>query len=395
MRVLHLSTCYTGGAGNSAVILNEHLKAAGVSSQMLTRPTLGLQKMIKSKGNTLLGKLSSTPEYDFLSSHSLSTLDFTVLQKIQPQIIHIHNWYNLISVEDFSKLAQIASLVFTLHDERPATGGCHVTLGCKKYLEKCDGCPAHRLKLSKERYRRKLESFYKSGQDYSVITPSFWMMNQMRGTALLSNAYSTAVIPNHLSSANHALVPFQLNSDHIELIFVASSVDTPYKGIQILFSAMRTLDSLIERFDKKIHLTLIGNTTKKAIPELKNISIQQKDHLSRDILMNLMRESDILVVPSLSENYPGVIAEGQAHGARVVAHRVGGIPEMINDGVTGYLCDPDANSLAKKILEAILDTNSESLRLNAFQEVLNRQNSITINASHLDFYTKILERKNT
>jgi glycosyltransferase involved in cell wall biosynthesis len=391
--VLQLSTSKLGGAGISAAILDQKLREDGVESRLFTRPDLKPHQKFLSKAVTFVGKVSASDDYDFLSSNSTSTLDYKEVLKYDPQIIHIHNWYNLLSIEDFSKLGKLAPLIFTLHDERPATGGCHVTLGCKKYLEKCDGCPAHRLKLSQERYRRELESFYKSGQEYSVITPSFWMMNQMRGTALLSNAYSTAVIPNHLSSVNHALVPFRLNSDQIELIFVASSMDTPYKGIQILFSAMRTLDSSIERFDKKIHLTLIGYTTKKAIPELKNISVQQKDHLSRDILMNLMRESDILVVPSLSENYPGVIAEGQAHGARVVAHRVGGIPEMINDGVTGYLCDPDANSLAKKILEAILDTNSESVRLNAFQEVLNRQNSITINASHLDFYTKILERK--
>jgi glycosyltransferase involved in cell wall biosynthesis len=133
----------------------------------------------------------------------------------------------------------------------------------------------------------------------------------------------------------------------------------------------------------------------KKLGDFKNIRVLQKDHLSSDSLMNLMRESDILAVPSLSENYPGVIAEGQAQGVRVVAHRVGGIPEMINDGLTGYLCDPDAGALAAKILEAILDTNAEQVRANAFEEVLIRQNSNKINASHIDFYTKLLERKST
>jgi glycosyltransferase involved in cell wall biosynthesis len=393
MRILHLSTSQIGGAGKSAAILNEHLQASGVSSQILTRPTPGFQKMIKGKGSTLLGKLSSTLEYDFLSSHSVSTLDFKALHEIQPQIIHIHNWYNLISVEDFSKLAQIAPLVFTLHDERLATGGCHVTLGCKKFLERCEYCPAHRLKLSREKYRKDLENFYESGQQYSVISPSLWMMDQLKNSALLLNAYSTAVIPNHLSSANQTISPYQPNSDSIKLIFASSNLDVPYKGLQILLSAMRILDSRLEGLDKKINLTIVGDASLEKLKNLKNITTARKNHLNNDVLMNLVRESDILIVPSLSENYPGVIAEGQAQGARVVAHRVGGIPEMITDGLTGYLCDPDASSLAAKILEAILDPNAERVRANAFEEVLIRQDSNKINASHIDFYTRLLERK--
>jgi glycosyltransferase involved in cell wall biosynthesis len=393
VRVLHLSTSEVGGAGKSASILSQHLQKAGIDSRLLTRPALGLRKKLVSKGITFLGKLSSVSEYDFLSSHSMETLDLNVLKVMQPQVIHIHNWYNLISVENFSRLARIAPLVFTLHDERLVTGGCHVTLGCKKFLSACDGCPAHRLELSREQYRKELECFYESGQQYSVISPSVWMIEQLRNTALLSNAHSTAVIPNHLSSVNEILPPCQTSSDSIELIFVASNLDISYKGFEILLSAMKILDSKIGELNKEISLTLIGHTSKKKTIRLKNIKVLHSEHLDSQALMNLMRRSDILVVPSLSENYPGVIAEAQTYGTRVVAHRVGGIPEMINDGVTGYLCSPDASSLAAKIFEAILDTNSERVRTNAFQEVLNRQDSSKIIASHIDFYTKLLEVK--
>ena len=394
MRILHLSTSQLGGAGKSAAILNKNLQDAGVSSWLLTRPSLSLEKKVKSKVSTFLGKLSSTAEYDFLSSQSISTLDFKILDEIQPQVIHVHNWYNLISVKDFSRLAQIAPLVFTLHDERLATGGCHVTLGCKKFLESCDHCPAHQFRLSREEYRKHLGNFYKSGQKYSIISPSLWMIDQFKKTELLANAHSTAVIPNHLSNPNPTLLTYKPKPNLINLIFIASNLDTPYKGLRILLSALSILDTRIEALDIKVNLKIIGDGVIKKTANLKNIGIVQKGHLSSDVLMNLMEESDILVVPSLSENYPGVIAEGQAHGIRVVAHRVGGISEMIVDGVTGYLCEPNDRSLAEKILEAILDANAERVRVNAFQEVLNRQNSITINTSHLDFYTKILERKN-
>ena len=392
MRVVHLSTSKFGGAGKSASILNQKLIEAGIISQLLDRRALGMQKTLQSKGATIYGKLSSTPKYDFLSSHSVSALDFRALQELRPQIIHLHNWYNLISVEDFSKLAQVAPLVFTLHDERLATGGCHVTLGCTKFLKSCDNCPAHRFGYSREKYRKRLENFFDSGRNYSVISPSLWMMEQLSLTSLVSKAYSTKIIPNLLSSANEILPPGQPKTNLTELIFVASNIDVPYKGIQTLLSAMSILDSKIEGIHKQFNLTLVGHSKVKKVESFKNIKMVQRDHLSSDALMSLMQKSDILIVPSMTENYPGVIAEGQTQGVRVVAHRVGGISEMINDGVTGYLCEPNAESLSLRILDAVLDPNSDRVRVSALEEVLKRQNSENIVASHIDLYTQLLER---
>jgi glycosyltransferase involved in cell wall biosynthesis len=117
----------------------------------------------------------------------------------------------------------------------------------------------------------------------------------------------------------------------------------------------------------------------------------QRDHLSNGAIMSLLQKSDILIGPSVTENYPGVIAEGQTQGVRVVAHRVGGISEMIKDGVTGYLCEPHADSLASRLLEAIFDPNSDRVRASAFEAVQNRQNTEEIIASHVDLYTQLLE----
>jgi glycosyltransferase involved in cell wall biosynthesis len=392
VRVVHLSTSKFGGAGKSASILNQKLIEAGIISQLLDRRALGIQKTLQSKGATIYGKLSSTPEYDFLSSHSVSTLDFRALHELRPQIIHVHNWYNLISVEDFSQLAQIAPLVFTLHDERLATGGCHVTLGCRKFLKSCNNCPAHRFGYSREKYRKRLENFFDSGQNYSVISPSLWMMEQLSLTSLVSKAYSTKVIPNLLSSANKILPPGQPKTNSTELIFVASNIDVPYKGIQTLLSAMSILDPKMEGIDKQLNLTLVGHSNVKKVQFFKNIKMVQRDHLSNEALISLMQKSDILIAPSMTENYPGVIAEGQTQGVRVVAHRVGGIPEMINDGVTGYLCQPNAESLASRILDAILDLNSDRVRASAFEAVLKRQNSEKIIDSHINLYTELFER---
>ena len=218
------------------------------------------------------------------------------------------------------------------------------------------------------------------------------MIERLSSTALVSNAYSTRVIPNLLSSVNEILPPAKLETNSTELIFVSANMNVPYKGIQTLLSAMSILDSRIGENQKQVNLTLVGHSTVKRVYSFKNIKVLQRDHLSNEALMNLMKKSDILIVPSMTENYPGVIAEGQTQGLRVVAHRVGGISEMIDDGVTGYLCQPNAESLASRILDAIFDPNSERVRVSALEVVLKRQNSEKIIASHIDLYTQILER---
>lgn len=67
---------------------------------------------------------------------------------------------------------------------------------------------------------------------------------------------------------------------------------------------------------------------------------------------------DIVVVPSLAEAQSRIIPEAFATRRAVVGSRVGGIPELVQDGVTGLLSPPgDAEALAERILHLITDTN--------------------------------------
>jgi glycosyltransferase involved in cell wall biosynthesis len=68
-------------------------------------------------------------------------------------------------------------------------------------------------------------------------------------------------------------------------------------------------------------------------------------------IRNYLDKSDILVhCPVKDDAFPRVILEAFCFGKIVIATRVGGIPEMIEDGYNGFLCDVDINSLSEKIL---------------------------------------------
>jgi glycosyltransferase involved in cell wall biosynthesis len=68
----------------------------------------------------------------------------------------------------------------------------------------------------------------------------------------------------------------------------------------------------------------------------------------------LMGALDVLVLPSHAEPFGTVLAEAMNAGTPVVATRVGGIPEVVEDGVTGRLVAPgDPGALAEAVLEVL------------------------------------------
>ena len=74
-------------------------------------------------------------------------------------------------------------------------------------------------------------------------------------------------------------------------------------------------------------------------------------------VMNLMSAVDVLVVPSVShEDFPNVILEAMGLGKPVVASRLAGTPEQVDDEHTGLLVPPgDAAALALALRRLVLD----------------------------------------
>jgi glycosyltransferase involved in cell wall biosynthesis len=79
-------------------------------------------------------------------------------------------------------------------------------------------------------------------------------------------------------------------------------------------------------------------------------------YTNREELSFIMDRTDIFLLPSILEGQPVVIVEAMAYGRPIIATAVGGIPELIQDGVNGLLCQPaDARDLVQKIQMLIED----------------------------------------
>jgi glycosyltransferase involved in cell wall biosynthesis len=81
----------------------------------------------------------------------------------------------------------------------------------------------------------------------------------------------------------------------------------------------------------------------------------------REDIADILAAADVVVLPSLSEGFPFVLLEALAMGCPVVASRVNGVPELIEDHKTGLLVPPrDPQALARAIREVLSDSTAAS-----------------------------------
>lgn len=107
-----------------------------------------------------------------------------------------------------------------------------------------------------------------------------------------------------------------------------------------------------------------------------------------DNVFPLISEADIFVLPSIYEGMPMTLIEAMGTGIPIVASRVGGIPDMINDGNEGLLCEPVAESIEKSLRRFI---ESASLREQCGRKAKIR--SVEFSASKMcEGYVRLYER---
>ena len=85
-------------------------------------------------------------------------------------------------------------------------------------------------------------------------------------------------------------------------------------------------------------------------------SVTVHDWLSTAQVDELLADADVLALPSENEGQPMVVLEAMSRGLAVLATRVGGIPEIVSDGVEGLLVPPhDAGALADALGDLLAD----------------------------------------
>ncbi len=168
----------------------------------------------------------------------------------------------------------------------------------------------------------------------------------------------------------------QKRNDHQTqtILFVGHLV--PGKGVDVLLKSFTRVAEefraaqlvLIGQPDNPQYLRTLRMSTRSPLAE----RIRFLGQLPQSQLAHHMAEASVLVLPSLSEGLGRVVFEAMACGTPVIGSRVGGIPELIKDAVTGFLVTPkDESALANKILWILnnpIKTREMGVRAREFAE---------------------------
>ena len=114
---------------------------------------------------------------------------------------------------------------------------------------------------------------------------------------------------------------------------------------------------------------------------------------NRERLKEYLSGATLLALPSLEDNCPMVVLEAMAAGVPVVAAEVGGVPDLIEDGQTGFFCDPhDSGSMCAAIKKALVNPASLlEIASRAKLQARERFHPRVVAKRHLEIYREMLE----
>jgi glycosyltransferase involved in cell wall biosynthesis len=117
--------------------------------------------------------------------------------------------------------------------------------------------------------------------------------------------------------------------------------------------------------------------------------------LGRPELKEWFTRATALILPSLEDNCPMTVLEAAAVGVPVMASRVGGIPDLVEDGVTGLLCDPLSTESMRNAFSTLLGEPSLRAKFaaNGKAGAFARFKPSVVAGEHLRIYREVLQRR--
>ncbi len=167
-----------------------------------------------------------------------------------------------------------------------------------------------------------------------------------------------------------------------------------FRPVKRTLDCVRVLAKVRERIPARLWMVGDGPDRGPAERLAQDLSIADAVDFpgKRSDIASLMAQADLLLLPSELEAFGLVALEAMACGVPAVATNVGGIPEVITDGVDGYLCEVgDVNAMAERVLKLL----SEPERYRAFaakgrQTAVTRFSSETIVPQYEAFYEELI-----
>ncbi|WEX90713.1 glycosyltransferase family 4 protein [Sinorhizobium garamanticum] len=299
-----------------------------------------------------------------------------LLREFRPDVVHIHHL--LLLGAEFPHIVRrtlpACRIVMTLHDYYPIChhDGLMVRTTGKElcHVATPDRCHACFKDIALDRFVLR-ESHLKAllREVDRFVAPSRFLRQRFIEWGLEEDAIS--VIPNGLPHrAARAGAP-RISGDRPVFGYFGNL--NPWKGVPVLLEAARQLIAEGVQFELRVHggAPFQSESFREEIARLFGETapvVQQRGPYRREDVADLIAAVDCTIVPSIWwENAPLVIQEAQALGRPVIVSNIGGMAEMVENGVNGLTVAPnDPRSLASAMRRFVEDpTLGQRLSANA------------------------------
>ncbi len=377
MRIVHISTTdLQGGAARAAYRLAVGLRRAGQDCAMLVKHKSGADAWVH--GFAPLDRAQEEEagrvwkNYIYDNRTPVSNTHFSLPAPgcdvashpavREADVVHLHWVAGFVAPAGVRRLQDLGkTVVWTLHDQRPFTGGCHYAAGCDQYERQCDQCPqlrADELGLVPASFAEALEQLRPG---LGVICLSRWMADCARRSRLLRTA-RVEIIPNGLDTEvfrpgrEAARAKLKWDREAVYFLFGADYLTEKRKGFDTLRGAVgRCLAKEPFRAAAKggrIWFVFFGELPAAAIDM--GFPAQALGRVEAEAaLAEIYAACDAFILPSYEDNLPNTMLEAMCCGTPVIGAAVGGVAETIENGVTGLLTPPGDEAALADAIEAL------------------------------------------
>lgn len=297
----------------------------------------------------------------------------------QPDLLHIHLWNpGACRYAFYAASPQKIKIIATEHDPFELKG-------LKKMIKKMTLKRTHHTIAVSEANKQKMLEWYPELKNTMTVIHNGIEISDFQKKLQDFSAEKSLVLQKNI-----------FKSDEKDFIILSIATLHPRKGLIFLLEAFEKVHEKIPH--SKLVIVGEGPQREELLQKTRELQLTQNVLFlgHQEKIPEILKSSDLFVLSSVKEAFGLVLLEAMAARIPIIATKVGGIPEIIQDGKNGLLCVPEnSEDLSQKILEVIKDENVRKNSTSHHADMLKMFDVKNMVEKTENLYTRILNQSSS
>lgn len=279
------------------------------------------------------------------------------------------------------------------------TGHCAYSYDCNKWQVGCGQCPYLNTYPAIQRDVTRLEWQLKNwvySQSYlTIVTPSRWLKEQAQASLL--SRFPIYHIPHGIDTGTYQPIDpvlcrraLDIPDNKRVIMFASTHLKDFRKGGDLLLQSLQVLPDSLKKEILLVTLGASGETIKSEV----GVPTLSLGYLKNDRLKSIaFSAADLFIFPTRADNLPLVLQESIACGTPVVSFEIGGVPDLVRPGITGYLAPAEnIKAFAQSIVQLLEDNQLRQKMSTNCRQIAVEEYALELQAQrYIDVYKECLK----